>query len=292
MDKVNIEEVRHIMETEPPMLFLGAGFSVGAVNEYGDIPLGNSLKQEIINIFVQDNVDEEAAKEIEQYELQDVCEFIDESLKQHAELRNFFQKRLGNVKPADFHYKLSTYPWKKIYTVNIDNLVETLYKKSPYKLLVQNQSKQKMDYHDLEYMKLHGCVNGFAEELVFSRKEYNNLISGRMNFKLNDLGHDIQRETFIFIGASMDEADIDSYIIKYEQAGYFRKGKMIFVDPKPSIKVRNRINSFSGILLEWTTKQFMDFLDTIHYNPDELEKCIKRLNYKGIYLYKDIVNSI
>ena len=125
MDKVNIEEVRHIMETEPPMLFLGAGFSVGAVNEYGDIPLGNSLKQEIINIFVQDNVDEEAAKEIEQYELQDVCEFIDESLKQHAELRNFFQKRLGNVKPADFHYKLSTYPWKKIYTVNIDNLVET-----------------------------------------------------------------------------------------------------------------------------------------------------------------------
>ena len=52
MDKVNIEEVRHIMETEPPMLFLGAGFSVGAVNEYGDIPLGNSLKQEIINIFV------------------------------------------------------------------------------------------------------------------------------------------------------------------------------------------------------------------------------------------------
>lgn len=292
MDKANYEEVKRIMETEPPMLFLGAGFSVGAENKYGDIPLGDFLKKEIIEKFVQDNFNEEITKEIEQYELQDVCEFIDDSLNQHAELRSFLVKRLSNVEPADFHYSLSTYPWKKIYTVNIDDLVETIYRKSTYKLLVQNQSKQKSGNYDLEYLKLHGCVNGPEDELVFSRKEYNNLISGRMNFKLNDLGHDIQNETFIFIGANMDEADIDSYIIKYEQAGYFRKGKMIFVDPKPTIKFRNRVNSFSGILLEWTAQQFMNFLSTVQYNPDELEKCIKRMNYDGIYLYKDIISNI
>lgn len=292
MDRFSVEEVKHIMEKEPPMLFLGAGFSLGATNEYGAIPLGDGLKQEIIDKFIRGNVDEEVIREIEQYELQDVCEFIDDSLKQYTDLRSFLVKRLGNVKPASFHYNLTTYPWKKIYTVNIDNLVEVIYRKSQNKLLVQNQLKQKTESNSLEYMKLHGCVNGSIDELVFSRKEYNNLISGRMNFKLNDLGHDIQRETFIFIGASMDEADIDSYIIKYEQAGYFRKGRMIFVDPKPSMKFRNRVNSFSGILLEWTTEQFMEFLNTIHYNPDELEKCIKRLNYSGIYLYKDIVNNI
>ncbi|MCM1304110.1 MAG: SIR2 family protein [Lachnospiraceae bacterium] len=292
MDKASIEEVRRIMENEPPMLFLGAGFSLGATNEYGDIPLGDTLKQEIIDIFIRGNVDEEAIREIEHYELQDVCEFVDESLKQYTELREFLVKRLGNVKPAEFHYNLTNYPWKKIYTVNIDNLVEVVYRKSQNTLLVQNQAKQKTGDHSLEYMKLHGCVYGPTSGLVFSRKEYNDLISGRMNFKLNDLGHDIQRETFIFIGASMDEADIDSYIIKYEQAGYFRKGRMIFVDPKPKMKIRNRVNSFSGILLEWTTEQFMEFLDTVHYKPDELEKCIKRLNYSGIYLYNDIVNNI
>lgn len=158
--------------------------------------------------------------------------------------------------------------------------------------MVQNQLKQKTGNQGLEYMKLHGCVYGSMGELVFSRKEYNNLISGRMNFKLNDLVHDIQNETFIFIGASMDEADIDSYIIKYEQAGYFRKGRMIFVDPKPTIKFRNRVGSFSGILLEWTTEQFMKFLNSIRYNPNALQKCIKRLNYSGIFLYQDIINNI
>ncbi len=292
IDKADVEEVRRIMEAEPPMLFLGAGFSLGATNDYGNIPLGDALKQEIIEAFVKGNVDEEVENEIGRYELQDVCEFIDDSLNQYDELRSFLVKRLGNVKPADFHYHLSMYPWKKIYTVNIDNLVEVIYRKTQCDLLVQNQSKQKRGQEGLEYIKLHGCVNGSVEELVFSRKEYSNLISGRMNFKLNDLGHDIQRENFIFIGASMDEADIDSYIIKYEQAGYFRKGKMIFVDPRPTIKFRNRVKAFSGILLEWTAEQFLEFLTTMNYNPNDLEKCIRRLNYAGIYLYKDIVNSI
>lgn len=130
-NKSSIEEVKDILEKEPPMLFLGAGFSLGATNEYGDIPLGNALKLEIIDKFIRYNIDEDAIREIEQYELQDVCEFIDDSLEKYTELRNFLVKRLGNVKPASFHYKLSTYPWKKIYTVNIDNLVETIYKKAP-----------------------------------------------------------------------------------------------------------------------------------------------------------------
>ena len=43
-NKSSIEEVKDILEKEPPMLFLGAGFSLGATNEYGDIPLGNALK--------------------------------------------------------------------------------------------------------------------------------------------------------------------------------------------------------------------------------------------------------
>ena len=294
MDQKTMDEARRILEAEPPMLFLGAGFSVGASNEHGEIPLGDGLKREIIGQFIEGRAEEEEKKEVEQYELQDVCQYVDDSLKNYTQLRDFLVERLQNGKPADFHYKVSRYPWKKIYTVNIDDLVENVYRKNKVKLLVQNQPSQKKKEtdQDLEYIKLHGCVNGPREELVFSRKEYSNLISGRMNFKLNDLVHDIQYENFLFIGASLDEADIDSYVTKYEQAGYFRKGKMIFVDPKPTIRFRNRVKAFSGILLEWTTEQFMAFLETVRYDPDEQEKCVKRLNYSGIHLYQDIIGSM
>ena len=292
MEQKIIEEIRRILQEEPPMLFLGAGFSLGAFNEYGDIPLGEGLKREIVERFIQGKVAEEEKQEVEGYDLQDVCQYVDDSLKKYAELRNFLTKRLSNVKPAEFHYKLSGYPWKKIYTVNIDDLAETVYKTNNHLIQNQQRKKEEKENQKLEYVKLHGCVEGPIEELVFSRKEYSNLISGRMNFKLNDLGYDIQRENFLFIGASMDEPDIDSYVTRYERAGYFRKGKMIFVDPKPTIKFRYRVKALSGILLEWTAEQFMEFLETVHYNPNEQEKCIKRLNYSGIYLYQDIVNNM
>ena len=52
MDQKTIDEVRRILETEPPMLFLGAGFSVGSSNEHGDNPLGAGLSREIFEQFI------------------------------------------------------------------------------------------------------------------------------------------------------------------------------------------------------------------------------------------------
>ncbi|MDE7351874.1 MAG: SIR2 family protein [Acetatifactor sp.] len=286
-------KVRQILESAPPMLFLGAGFSVGASNEFGEIPLGKGLKEEIVAKFIQGQVGEEELREIEQYELQDVCEYVDDSLGKKEELRNFLVNRLGKVEPAEFHYGLTAYPWRKIYTVNIDDLVERIYRRDSQTLLIQNKSFQKKGSGtELEYIKLHGCVNGQHEDLVFSRREYQDLTSGRMNFKLNEVGRDIRQENFVFIGASLDEADIDYYITMYEQAKYFKRGTKIFVDPKPSIKFQNRVKSFSGILLKWTAEQFMEFLGTIQYNPDELEKRVGRLNYSGIHLYRDIIKCL
>ena len=65
---------------------------------------------------------------------------------------------------------------------------------------------------ELEYVKLHGCVNAPDEPFIFSKTEYDNLISSRLNFKHNKLISDIQNENFIFVGASLDERDIDYYI--------------------------------------------------------------------------------
>ncbi|MDE7300327.1 MAG: SIR2 family protein, partial [Lachnospiraceae bacterium] len=217
MDEIIKKQLKDILVTTPPILFLGAGFSVGASNDFGGIPLGDSLKEEIIKEFLTERVNASEREEISQYSLQEVCEYIDDGIEKYAELRQFLVERFKNVVPAEFHYKLASYPWRKIYTVNIDDLVENIYKKKGKKLLVQNQNKEKQEDSDTDtqYIKLHGCVNGNAENMVFSSKEYKRLINGTMNFKLNNLVFDIQRENFIFIGASMDEPDIDHYITQY-----------------------------------------------------------------------------
>lgn len=287
----NLDKLNSVLLNGNPMLFLGAGFSYGSKNSFGDIPTGKGLAKDLFNEFVDGIVSKEDEKEILQYNLQELCQYINRSLKKEQELKDYLIKRFKNVVPQEFHYILASYPWKKIYTVNIDDLVENIYRKLKIDLVVQNANKEKNVLDEVEYIKLHGCVNKPEEPFIFSKADYTNLISSKVNFKLNNMVADIQRENFIFIGASLDERDIDFYITQYENAGYFRQGSLFFVDPKPSVMMKGRIEELGGTIIEWTTEEFLKHVKSIGFKQDEQEKCKAKLNYSGIFLYDDIVKQ-
>lgn len=282
----NEKELKRILLESTPVLFLGAGFSVGSKNCDGDLPKGDGLRKDIFEVFVDDTFSENEREEINGYTLQELCQFIYDSLNKKNELQQYIISRFRHATPEKFHLLLNDYPWKRIYTVNVDDLVENIYDSNGKKLVVQNRSKEKKcESTSAELFKLHGCVNALEEGMVFSRSEYTNLISKR-NFKLDSLTTDIVNQNIIFVGASMDESDIDFYISKYEDAGFqLRKGKLIFIDPTPNLKLKTRIKMMDGILLEWTTKQFLEFVSGLKYNPTEMTACKKALNYAGFYLY-------
>lgn len=288
----DIQKLREVLLNGNPMLFLGAGFSYGSKNSYGDMATGNTLKNEIYNIFVKDTIEDSYEKEVKQFTLQELCGFVNDHLKKKDELKSYLIKRFQDVEPASFHYLLSKYPWKKIYTVNIDDLVEHICYKNHIDFVVQNTSKEKPVKDELEYVKLHGCVNAPDEPLIFSKTEYDNLISSRLNFKHNNLISDIQNENFIFVGASLDERDIDYYISQYENAGHFRKGKLFFIEPYPTLKLQMRVERLEGTIIKWTAEEFLRFVEKINFNPTELEKRKMRLIYSGVYPLKGVLNSV
>lgn len=288
----DIQKLREVLLNGNPMLFLGAGFSYGSKNSYGDMATGNTLKNEIYNIFVKDTIEDSYEKEVKQFTLQELCGFVNDHLKKKDELKSYLIKRFQDVEPTSFHYLLSKYPWKKIYTVNIDDLVEHICYKNHIDFVVQNTSKEKPVKDELEYVKLHGCVNAPDEPLIFSKTEYDNLISSRLNFKHNNLISDIQNENFIFVGASLDERDIDYYISQYENAGHFRKGKLFFIEPYPTLKLQMRVERLEGTIIKWTAEEFLRFVEKINFNPTELEKRKMRLIYSGVYPLKDVLNSV
>ena len=288
----DIQKLKEVLINGNPMLFLGAGFSYGSKNSYGDMATGNVLKDEIYNTFVKGAIKDSYETEVQQFTLQELCGFVNDHLKKKDELKSYLIKRFQDVEPAAFHYLLSEYPWKKIYTVNIDDLVEHICHKNHIDFVVQNTSKEKSVKDELEYVKLHGCVNAPDEPFIFSKTEYDNLISSRLNFKHNKLISDIQNENFIFVGASLDERDIDYYISQYENAGHFRKGKLFFIEPYPTLKLQMRVERLEGTIIKWTTEEFLKFIKKINFNPTELEKRKMRLIYSGIYPLKDILNSV
>ena len=182
MNNLEVQELKRILFDTNPILFLGAGFSYGATNDKGIIPTGEALKDEIFKEFVEKKVTQSDADEIRVSSLQDMCQFIYDYLNKKEELKTFLMSRFKGVKPKDFHLLLTSYQWKRIYTVNIDDLVEKIYSNNTCPILVQNKSKEQLCDDCVEYIKLHGCVNAPEEPIVFSKSEYTESIKER-NYK-------------------------------------------------------------------------------------------------------------
>ena len=291
------KQVKEFLLQDTPILFLGAGFSRFSTKKTGErLPIGDELRQSLFEHFIEGNSDltPKDKKEIGEYTLRQLCEIISKSLNYDYEMRDYIFEKFSGAQPQDFHRKLTSFPWKRIYTVNIDDLVETIYKLNGEHLTVQNTEKKKEIYdNSIELIKLHGCVNKRDEPIVFSESDYTNLISGPLDYRLNDLIVDLQNSSFIFIGVSLDEPDINYYLSVYEGAGYeLGRGKILCVTPDPSFSVRMRIKNLNGTIINAKAEEFLNYLQEINYNPDELEKAKNRLTYSGIHNYQTIMNSL
>lgn len=87
----------------------------------------------------------------------------------------------------------------------------------------------------------------------------------------------------------MDEPDIKYYLKVYEDSGCkYRANKIIFIDPYPTFKFKNIVKKLNAILIEATTEEFLNYITTLNYKPDELKQALITLNYNGIYRLSDI----
>lgn len=286
-----IEELDSILLYNPPVLFLGAGFSKGAKNT-SDMFDGKELWNQIFDSLIKPRVEQDDYAEIETYSLRRLCQEVYSIYDGKKELEDFLTTIYKGVYPEknSFHNKLISYPWKKIYTVNIDDLVENIYRSKHKDLFVQNKSKLMIEPDDKTILyKLHGCVNNPSNGYVFSESEYLELTTKKIDARLNAFASEMQHNNIIFVGASMDEPDIEYYLKIYEDAGcQYRKNKLIFVDPNPSRYLRNKVNKLDAILIKETTENFLNYVSKLNYRPEEIEKATINLEYSGVYQLKKL----
>lgn len=285
--KIDWDTINEVLLSNPPVLFLGAGFSYGAINKANSED-GYGLQKIILdNLFKKD----QDYKELENMNLRDLCEEAYLSEKK-TELINLLTDCFKNTTvdtKNNYHLRLVKYPWKTIYSVNIDDLVEHIYHVEKRKLVVwHGNGKRPQNNCDTELIKLHGCVNYPEEGYIFSRSEYTNLITYKLDAKLNEFTSDLLSKNVVFVGASLDEPDIEYYINMYEKAGYSRTNRIFFIDPKPSRALRSRVKKLDAILIEATSEEFINHVADLKFNPNKLEKAKIRLNYDGVFRLSDI----
>lgn len=295
MNNDNLERLKTVLLNESPILFLGAGFSLGAKTKTGrNIPKSDELKKIIIEEFLKYDSKNKDYEELMSYSLSQVCQYSSNKQSPHY-LSDFLTDFFSQVTPEATHLKLTNYFWKKIYSTNIDDLVENVFKINQKEIIVQQYVRKFTHKKDnaTEYFKLHGSVNNPSEGFTFSTDDYVDTMIQSKDYRFSSLSSDMHSENFILLGSSFEEINLDYYFKLYENTGYASsRGKIFVINPKPSMLLRSKIERIQGILVEWDSKDFFEFIDSITVNKGsitkyDLDKDVQNLGFLNIKTIRD-----
>src|SRR5574344_1250014 len=120
--KVNTKEIIESALTGNAILFLGAGFSVGAINVKGSkFFIGKELCETLIE---EGNIDVEGEEERDLEDLGYISRRYLESNNTKRDLIGLLKNNYSCKTVSDEHMTIAKIPWKKIYTTNYDDVME------------------------------------------------------------------------------------------------------------------------------------------------------------------------
>ncbi len=281
----SLELLARRMKQRTPVLFTGAGFSFGAKNVRGtSLPLGKDLKRGLIVDFLcveegsQDYIDLMGSS------LSDVYTYASTEMGSDK-AENFLRGIFSDCVPEDYHKIIAAYRWQRIYTLNIDDLMEAAAVPGLLYLVNSKTPQRKFDARSIDYVKLHGCVRNYGEGFVFSKPDYTTAIANGLDHRYAKLVEDLQTQDFVFLGATTDESDIDFYNARFNGSEDTRNGGFFYVDPSPNIMLRQKIASSGAHLIKLTCEQFARWLkENTKGTPAATPKRVGQANFNRYFL--------
>lgn len=282
------------LNTRSPILFLGAGFSCDA--QCNDIPLPTSedLKKIIFDHFYINNppaqLTKDDLKNVQDYSLDRLCQTITDEGR-GTMLRETLISIFKGTRPSPtnpYHNLLCDYYWQKIYTLNIDDLVENIYADNGIKFVVQNDAIRKDTNNIREIIKLHGCVNNPDNGFVFNCDEYAGNIA-HADHRIKEFCADFFKNDIIFLGTNFNESDIRVILEKTMNAGYVNDThNYFFITPKADYGLKRFIEKRSNFyLIEWNTEKFLNECSKLKKSEQDLIGCENLLKQYGFQKVQD-----
>lgn len=270
------------------VLFIGAGFNYGIKNLEGNaFPLGNDLKKKLELMIGIDKSEEDIETlaniilEEDDYDTKDLINMLENNFK------------IGKNDELSNHEEILSLPWKRIYTINYDNVVETISDKlgiNRKSITLGHKVKDNIDKNLI--IHLNGSINNLTlttlqSEFKLSSTSYlqTDLINSDW-YSVFKSDVDICKNIF-FIGVSMNY-DLDiSRVIKNEDD---YKEKIFFIDryrtndemKLPEFKISSHKQTKFGSLHSIGIDKFSELIDknlSKSKNTDEFSfNCLKELS--------------
>lgn len=306
-----------------PVLLLGAGFSLGAQNgQMQELVLGGGLANYLFECFFVKNrpdiFDDKFVREAETYknDLKGICTLLSNhglSQGRNDVLTEFFKD--CTPKPDNhYHEKFTLYKWNKIFTLNIDDLVENIYRVQGMPCDVIDAGTPDPGRDDMVHpkvIKLHGNVSHPESGYVFDRNEYARFTADQSPL-LRLFGQYFSSNDVIILGSEFQENDLTIISELYRNAGSNSNHEYFFIAPSINdFFLRDEISTTPNFHhIPWTTEEFIEKIynfvvpyvadnqeltelgvlfpcNSFHENPNYLSDI-----YRGkIPRYEDFLNS-
>ena len=172
------------------------------------------------------------------------------------------------VTPGPTVSKLVHYPWKRIFTLNVDDCLQVALRAlvTPIEELHGKiESKHFLDdFSDLSplsiqsIVNLHGLVSTSSRGYVFSHTEYAKNITRPNSWMLN-LVQLIRSEPFIVTGTTLEEPDVTYYLEqRSESSARYDMAPSILIEPFPDKLTHKLCETHQLYLFEGTTLEFFE----------------------------------
>lgn len=299
ISKETYDLLTNSLKFRKPVLFLGAGFSFNALNAGKTIPIADGLRDQLYKYFYEDNcpisVTDHDKKEIQTFPLSELCKAIQNDGR-NSKLTEFLVDIFKgcNIDPDDpYHNLLCDYYWDKIYTLNIDDLVENIFKNNGMSIVVQNEKIRKPYGSAQQLIKLHGCVNNPDDGFIFSSDEYASNIA-KEDYRLKEFSQDFFANDVIFLGTEFNESDIQVILEKNRLSGFTSNNcNYFFISPSIGYKLKSLILSTPNFhYIDWNAKKFLQecsSLDKKNKSIDVLERILEQQgNFLKVRNYTDV----
>lgn len=216
MGNIQKEFIQHLegqFQRATPVLFTGAGFSLGVKNITGQpFPSVSDLKKVLWALaFPSDPYDEVSSLQ----DLYDTC-----LLRHIKELKEKLTQQL-TVDPnsvPEWYQPFFAMPWSKVYTLNIDNVAGAVSTKFsvPRKLKMLSALEPfttlgSSELHSLELIHLNGEVEGLTDRVTFSTTQYADRVA-RADPWYSKFVTDFLTRPFVIVGTRLEEAPLWQHI--------------------------------------------------------------------------------
>jgi hypothetical protein len=216
-----VRALGEIVASGQAALFTGAGFEAGALDAGGQpIPDSETMRCELWHLCFGDGPPDGST----------LADLYDVALRCSPDaLAAYVERRLRiGARPLPAHHGIWLgAPWRRIYTLNVDDL--------------EDAAARQFGLAPLEVVHLNGKVGEPVDRLTFSTLQYASRLAGRERV-YEQLAFDLARTPFVFVGTTLDEA------VLWKHADWSEHPRSVLVSPTLP---RARRELLAGLGIEW-----------------------------------------